>query len=504
MAASASNIARGSIGSDASRRKTADRTTFSSARGALVPFAGFGSFIAVVQLYENCLLLGDVSVFNFSLYGSIAQLVALAALAALGFARSWTPPVALVQASGALLAVGLAANVFGGDAVLSAAGATAAGAAASVLAVAWGGRVAAQSPRSIFLFVLGALLASAVLSLACSAAPEALAAFCAIVLPLASAVLYTVDHLNAASGIETPKPAAARPLPWPFLVILGACCLVSSLFVGATLNPYSFQSASVSHYMHLFTIVAFAAMLAAAFSARRPRAQLLFIAALAMLLCGLFLFSSGLLGSIIMPLGLILTAKTCCVALCWITLATLSRTSGLPVAALFGCGLIVGNGTLGRSVGMLVNSHSGLSYPDIALAASVCIVAFTLFYAFMVATHPSANDALSPSQPPAPAPAPVETPVERPKAKGPARPRQTAHELVEQARRMQERKLDSCNLTKQEKRVAHLILQGKTYQQIAEDCRIAERTVKFHAKNVYQKVGVTTRRDFELKMLSDD
>ena len=102
-----------------------------------------------------------------------------------------------------------------------------------------------------------------------------------------------------------------------------------------------------------------------------------------------------------MPLGLILTAKTCCVALCWITLATLSRTSGLPVAALFGCGLIVGNGTLGRSVGMLVNSHSGLSYPDIALAASVCIVAFTLFYAFMVATHPSANDALSPSQPPA-------------------------------------------------------------------------------------------------------
>lgn len=259
--------------------------------------------------------------------------------------------------------------------------------------------------------------------------------------------------------------------------------------------------------MYLFTLLSSVALLASALIVEHPKAQTFFIAALALLLGGLFLFSTGLIGSIIMPLGLILTAKNCCFALCWVTLATLARINGVSSVTLFAGGLFICNGTLGRSAGMLVNTHGGLSFPDIALAASLCIVAFTLFYAFMVASHPRTNKALSPYLDDLLA---TQTTERReavsaimPIAAVEQKEEPTAQELVDQARRLQAKALNAFGLTKQEKRVACLVLKSKTYQQIAEECGISERTVKFHAKNVYKKAGVEGRRDFEIKMLSE-
>lgn len=499
-----------------------------AARETAVPFVGFCSFVASVQLYESFLLLGNVAVFNFSLYGSIIQLAVLAAAASGGLARNWKPSLRLVQASCLIAALGMGAHLLIANPVAEIAGAAASGGASAILAVAWGPRISHLTPRSIFLFVFGALLASTALCFACFAVQEALPAALAIALPLLSGALYSAmrpqrsaQDPSAEGGTEakpaTPAagenrqpfvlPNALESFPWPFLIILSVCCLLSAFFVGVTLNPYSFQSDSVSHYMYLFTLLASVALLASALIVEHPKAQTFFIAALALLLGGLFLFSTGLIGSIIMPLGLILTAKNCCFALCWVTLATLARINGVSSVTLFAGGLFICNGTLGRSAGMLVNTHGGLSFPDIALAASLCIVAFTLFYAFMVASHPRTNKALSPYLDDLLA---TQT-TERREAASAIMPiaaveqkeEPTAQELVDQARRLQAKALNAFGLTKQEKRVACLVLKSKTYQQIAEECGISERTVKFHAKNVYKKAGVEGRRDFEIKMLSE-
>jgi len=53
----------------------------------------------------------------------------------------------------------------------------------------------------------------------------------------------------------------------------------------------------------------------------------------------------------------------------------------------------------------------------------------------------------------------------------------------------------SNQLTKREKEVAELLLQGKSNKQIALALGIAEHTVEFHLKNIYEKLGVGSRAE---------
>lgn len=55
-------------------------------------------------------------------------------------------------------------------------------------------------------------------------------------------------------------------------------------------------------------------------------------------------------------------------------------------------------------------------------------------------------------------------------------------------------------LSRREKEVVNLVLQGKSNKQIAMHLGISERTVEFHLKNVYQKENVSSRIDFVLKL----
>lgn len=65
-----------------------------------------------------------------------------------------------------------------------------------------------------------------------------------------------------------------------------------------------------------------------------------------------------------------------------------------------------------------------------------------------------------------------------------------------------EYRLDALDLTDKERAVARLILQHQSYRDIAHLCRIAPRTVQFHASNVFRKADVHRRRDFEHLMLT--
>lgn len=66
-----------------------------------------------------------------------------------------------------------------------------------------------------------------------------------------------------------------------------------------------------------------------------------------------------------------------------------------------------------------------------------------------------------------------------------------------------QRELDGLSLTPKEMAVAKLILQHRSYEDIAQICAMAPRTVQFHATNVFRKAYVTRRRDFERLLLSD-
>jgi DNA-binding NarL/FixJ family response regulator len=56
---------------------------------------------------------------------------------------------------------------------------------------------------------------------------------------------------------------------------------------------------------------------------------------------------------------------------------------------------------------------------------------------------------------------------------------------------------NTCSLSSQERKIAHLVSLGFTNQKIAEELCITVNTVKFHLKNIYAKAGVKNRRDFQ-------
>jgi DNA-binding NarL/FixJ family response regulator len=49
------------------------------------------------------------------------------------------------------------------------------------------------------------------------------------------------------------------------------------------------------------------------------------------------------------------------------------------------------------------------------------------------------------------------------------------------------------NLTPREREILQLVLAGRTNKAIANEFRIAEKTVEFHLNNMYAKIGVQTR-----------
>ena len=55
-------------------------------------------------------------------------------------------------------------------------------------------------------------------------------------------------------------------------------------------------------------------------------------------------------------------------------------------------------------------------------------------------------------------------------------------------------------LSKREKEVTRLVLQGRSNKQIALALGIAVRTVEFHLKNVYGKLGVSSRIELVLNL----
>ena len=59
----------------------------------------------------------------------------------------------------------------------------------------------------------------------------------------------------------------------------------------------------------------------------------------------------------------------------------------------------------------------------------------------------------------------------------------------------QPNRLDLSRLTRQEKQVAELVKRGLTNREIGEELCISEATVKKHMSNIFEKLGIESRRE---------
>ena len=53
--------------------------------------------------------------------------------------------------------------------------------------------------------------------------------------------------------------------------------------------------------------------------------------------------------------------------------------------------------------------------------------------------------------------------------------------------------MDSVKLTKREKQIVELVVEGKSSQEIADGLYVCKKTVDFHLANAYEKLRVNNR-----------
>jgi len=64
--------------------------------------------------------------------------------------------------------------------------------------------------------------------------------------------------------------------------------------------------------------------------------------------------------------------------------------------------------------------------------------------------------------------------------------------------------LGGCNLTPKEKRVALLLIYGKTRKEIAGVMGISENTVKTHSQSIFRKSGIKNQKALMAKYLINE
>jgi DNA-binding CsgD family transcriptional regulator len=75
------------------------------------------------------------------------------------------------------------------------------------------------------------------------------------------------------------------------------------------------------------------------------------------------------------------------------------------------------------------------------------------------------------------------------------------HELLATGETVRKRTVETAHdLTAQESRIARLAARGMTNPEIGGELYISPRTVEWHLRKIFAKVGVSTRRELRLSM----
>lgn len=489
-------------------------------------FLGFSCMLAWLQTSEQLSLARDAVVHNGSLVAGAVFAVTLLLyalfnrLVAIELGRGFLLGVALVAA---VLGAGYACG--GSDGMRLLCFSLQAGCCA-LLVVSWGERLTLFPYRTLLpLACVGGIGAAAVLY-ACSVAPAPLASLAAMLLPTCSGLLLCASSNRSAqredeephaataahSGRPTLEPIEAgtlRDMPWMLIVVLCLCTFATLLFGGMATNPYLANSHTLLSDMLAITaigllLIGFAGSgfmrwkssrategfdgTAAPDEESRESTLLMHLnssIALILLIGGLLLLSTKLPGTLTTALGMILGAGNCLVILCWVLFPRAVADAKLPFVPCFALLVFVSGTLYAPYLGAWINKSMSIGFDALTSTATVLIAfiaVLTILYMAARVRHMSARQRMQ-EEPAAPAPLSLE-------------------EIRNALRAHQQHLMEPYGLTEREQQIVTMIIDGQTMGGIAEELFITERTVKFHSKNAYDKLGVHSKKEL-MQMFSD-
>lgn len=485
-------------------------------RTTILTFVGFSSLLAWLQTSEQLCLARDAAVHNGSFAAGVTFAVALLLYGLLNRLIAFEPSRRFIAATSAVAAAcGIGYAVADGDGIrlllfcLQTAS-------CAVLAVSWGERLTRLTYRTLIPLACAAgACASSVLA-ACLLAPAPAALLVQAALPMCAGLCLLAksngdapDVPTASSGPLTLDPielTALRTTPWMLIAVISLCTLAAGLFTGMATNPYLANSHVVVSDMLIATLGGLAVMGIGGWAFFRwyvtrrtterpesfdePHVAIPFMhvsssVAFILLIAGLLLFSTKLPGTMTAALGLVLGAKNCLVVLCWTLFPRAIADAKLPFVPCFAL-LVLGSGTLYASfLGAWVNKSMSIGFDALTSTATVLIAfiaVLTILYMAARVRHMSARQRMQ-EEPAAPAPLSLE-------------------EIRNALRAHQQHLMEPYGLTEREQQIVTMIIDGQTMGGIAEELFITERTVKFHSKNAYDKLGVHSKKEL-MQMFSD-
>lgn len=514
---------------------------------------GFTFALLWISAADTYSLSQSADVYNNCGWTTLLVLAALALLLAFGgkAARSLRAVCAIVAGAATLCAiVGLV------DAALLPALFPIQTACAVPLACAWAFELSRYSVNIRSAIVCAASIAAVAVGYALneiSALPAVSAAA-----PLASAVCLTVACRRTIDERDA-RPDVTRPQGLTlFVYTVCACTLLASIFCGVVASPIAGNSQTPFEIFTLTSEIGLALLLAACIAGskakRTPSSLFVSLQIFAGLfevvfVAGLLLLSTSQAGTMTTSVGLDIGARQCLMAVCWIVLPEGARcargTSLRRLAALmFGCGLLYATflgAELDRSCMFTFQQLTNLTTACIAAMAVIAVLYATLRgrAAMAKASAPlvESNGADDGTKKPAAAAGanagenePVageQTADDKANAhvkqatdegtsapdghngriggnvdaeEATARiPRMTPDVLKLHIKEMRLAELSPYDLTERETQIVLLLLDGQTMKGVAEELFITERTVKFHSKNAYVKLGVANKKELMKK-----
>ena len=488
-------------------------------RTTILTFLGFSSLLAWLQTSEQLCLARDATVHNGSFAAGATFVVALLLYGLFNRLVAFEPHARFIAGTSVAAAAFGIGYAFGGSDGVRLLCFCLQTACCAVLVVSWGERLTLFAYRTLVPLACAAGACASLVLLACLFAPapvvllvQAALPACAGLCLLASAQHDAADVRTANSGPLTFGPiemAALRATPWMLITVISACTFAAGLFGGLATNPYLANSHAVTSNMLVTTLGGLAlaggsgwaffrwrsahddedATVSSADNAETHRAaQFLHVsssAAFILLIAGLLLFSTKLPGTMTTALGLALGAKNCLVVLCWILFSRAIADAKLPFVPCFAL-LVLGSGTLYAAfLGAWVNKSLAIGFDALTSTSTVLIALIAVLVILYMAARVRQMSALQRMQAEA----------------APAEPL-TLEDIRNALKAHQQHMMEPYGLTEREQQIVTMIIDGQTMGGIAEELFITERTVKFHSKNAYDKLGVHSKKEL-MQMFAD-
>ncbi len=377
--------------------------------------------------------------------------------------------------------------------------------------------------------------------------------------PLASAICLTLASKQTVDGDDARPNAAAPQGLTLFVYTVCACTLLASIFCGIVASPIAANSQTPFEIFALTSEIGLALLLAGCVAGskakRTPNSLFVSLQIFAGLfevvfVAGLLLLSTAQAGTMTTSVGLDIGARQCLMAVCWIVLpegARCERGTSLRRLAILmlGCGLLYATflgAELDRSCMFTFQQLTNLTTACIAAMAVIAVLYATLRgraamakASMPLAESDSASDAAKKPAQAAGANAGENKPVAGEQSaydnanahvkqatdegtstpdgrngrigggnvdaeEATARiPLMTPDVLKLHIKEMRLAELSPYDLTERETQIVLLLLDGQTMKGVAEELFITERTVKFHSKNAYVKLGVANKKELMKK-----